>query len=287
MAFRAKGGSLIISLAQNAFQRGNTSAAGKYISLMLAKLHHVHESTLMAFVVRKLNLLRGRILFHEQEYAKAEESFQLVFRAYEPTNPNQMDVLSYLVDLYCEQGRLEEAIRVYDRARHCPEESRNLSFRNFRRLQIAQADACIRLGDLDHAEQSLVKLARFFEDNPDVTDIRLNYARVLILLARKAHYAATLDGKWGQAQACWLKAQSIWMKGNQDRSGLDFAVISLSICDTAWEMGQDVTRDLEEAVYILKHLDEGGRCWIRGDGTDWFDWVTFRLQAKGWQGMSK
>lgn len=185
-----------VELAAGYFARGQHNVALDELKQALALQPNSREA---------LNL-RALVLAAMGESASAEEGFQRLLTLY----PNDADTLHNRAWFYCQQGRLEAALRDFSAAVAQP------SYRAAARTWLARGACEMRNQRWAEAQQSL---ARAFELDPGNPAAAYNLAETLLRLGegeRARFYAARVNALPEQmsAQSLWLAARIEKRLGN-------------------------------------------------------------------------
>lgn len=270
---------LKISLARSFYEREDFDSA---IDILEWQLPLETPPTYLLSAMRKTMILKGMIEMNKGNYQLAQSRLEAAWQ----TNGSDStsfdmsgsDVLSSLSDVYCELGRPEIALTLLQRTIRITQVHSRLHLREYRNLLVSFAEASVCAARYEQAETILCQLKRYFDKTPsNDTMNQQRHLRTLILYAQNRHHQSTDYPQWAETLKRWDAVVALSQKyAIMADTGMDYAVIRLSMCHVARELEQHEQSDehFRVAAGILK---AGGHFWRRGLGTYWLEFLRPRL----------
>jgi len=269
---------LKVSLARSFYEREDFCSA----SNILQKCQLPLKTSLPTYEVsalRKVMVLKAMIEMNEGNYQKAQSQLEVTWQTHVDTddmNESDMngsdmsgfDVLSYLIDVYCELGRPLTALTLLEPKIEVTQVHSRLHLREYRNLVISFAEASVCAALYEQAETVLCQLKRYFDKTlSNDTMNQQSHLRTLILYAQSLHHQSTDYPQWAETSKRWDAVVALSQKYVIiAATGMDYAVIRLSMCHVARELGQHEQSD-EHFRVAAGILRAGGHFWRRGLGT--------------------
>jgi len=286
---------LKVSLARSFYEREDFCSA----SDTLQKLQLPLKRSLPTYelsALRKVMVLKALIEMNKGNYQKAQSQLEVAWQTHVDTddmngsdmNGSDMsgfdmsgfDVLSYLCDVYCELGWPLTALTLLQPTIEVTQVHSRLHLREYRNLVISFAEASVCAALYEQAETVLCQLKRYFDKTlSNDTMNQQRHLRTLILYAQSHHHQSTDYPQWAETSKRWEAVVALSQKYVvMAATGMDYAVIRLSMCHVARELGQHEQSD-EHFRVAAGILRAGGHFWRRGLGTYWLEFLSSRVSC--------
>jgi len=275
-------GELLLSYASNLLHDGQTSRAAQEFEAW-QPLHLEQPSRMELDIERQRHVMLARTRRNEGHFQEALVSYEALFKdAYKEndsvSSPWQVQTISHLSDMYCEVGRPMATLNILQ------PELEKMYARNWettprgQNLRMCEAEALIRLGYFDMAQQRLHRLQTTFEEipGPDMLT-RTRCFRAFAGLARIAH----MQQRWDVAYTRWHQTLTFLETSGWRERRFNAAITLFSLAQVMCRLDQlDDARDTRKQAEACLETD-GRQYWLVGLGSYWYTFVTVPLGEIG------
>jgi len=281
----AERGNLVLSYASNLLMDGQTTRATHELEAW-EPLDHKMPSRMEQDVAHGKHVVLGRVLRNEGRFQEAVSHYESLLKAACEDNGLvssmwQVQLFCHLSDLYCEIGRPGRALSLLRPAMEQVAERRWNSTPRGYALQLCQAEALIRQGSLDLAQQQLLELDATISGALDETGggnmvSRTKHYLVRASLARISH----MKQRWEEALVRWHKTSELVEKYGWKRT-FNEAITLLSLAQVLYQLDQpDDAEEVRKQAQSCLDAD-GRKYWLVALGSYWYEFVQVPLGESG------